>query len=109
MKPRLAKFAIGQMVRHRDLPLRGVVIDVDPEFAHGDDWWEALPLEGRPERRQPFYRIISEGLDADQAAYVCEQSLLADPSGEPIRHVEAERHFCGFRDGRYQVRRNDLN
>jgi len=27
-----AKFAIGQVVRHRLFPFRGVVFDVDPQF-----------------------------------------------------------------------------
>lgn len=109
MNTRTAKFAIGQVVCHRNLPLRGVVVDVDPEFGHGDTWWNALPSEGRPARHQPYYHVIAEGLDGDQAAYVSEQNLVADASGEPIRHPDAARQFDGFHAGRYQVRRNDLN
>lgn len=109
MNTRTAKFAIGQVVRHRTLPLRGVVVDVDPEFGHGDRWWNALPREDRPARHQPYYHVIAEGLDGEPAAYVSEQNLMADSSGEPVRHPDAERQFAGFRDGRYQVRRNDLN
>lgn len=106
---RLAKFAIGQVVRHRDLPLRGVVVDVDPEFGHGDAWWNALPAEGRPDRHQPFYHVIAEGLEDDRAAYLSEQNLVADVSGDPICHPGAERQFAGFHDGRYQHRRDDVN
>lgn len=109
MKTRTAKFAIGQVVRHRGMPLRGVVVDVDPEFGHGDAWWDALPVEDRPERRQPFYHVIAEGLDGDRAAYVSEQNLIADSTGEPISHPEASRQFAGFYDGRYQLRRNTMN
>jgi heat shock protein HspQ len=109
MMIRLAKFAIGQVVRHRDLPLRGVIVDVDPEFGHGDAWWNALPTEGRPDRHQPFYHVIAEGLEDDRAAYVGEQNLVADVSGAPIRHPGAERRFAGFRAGRYQCRRDDVN
>jgi heat shock protein HspQ len=106
---RRAKFAIGQVVRHRDLPLRGVVVDVDPEFCHGDAWRNALPAEGRPDRHQPFYHVIAEGLEDDRAAYVGEQNMVADVTGEPIRYPGAERRFAGFRAGCYQHRRDDVN
>lgn len=109
MNTRTAKFAIGQLVRHRTFPIRGVVVDVDPEFGHGDAWWDAMPEDERPARNQPFYHVLAEGLDDDQAAYVSEQNLLADASGEPIRNHEAERHFAGFKDGRYRVRPRTLN
>ncbi|MBN8552619.1 MAG: heat shock protein HspQ [Caulobacterales bacterium] len=109
MTIRLAKFAIGQVVRHRILPIRGVVVDVDPEFGHGDAWWNALPAEDRPARHRPFYHVIAEGLDHDRAAYVSEQHLVADASGEPIRHRDAGLQFAGFQDGRYRVRSNSFN
>ena len=109
MNTRTAKFAIGQVVRHRSYPLRGVIVDVDPEFGHGDAWWDALPVENRPERRQPYYHVIAEGMDDDRAAYVSEQNLMADASGDPVSHPEASRQFAGFHDGRYRVRRNVLN
>ena len=100
---RLAKFAIGQVVRHRDLPLRGVVVDVDPEFGHGDAWWSALPAEGRPDRHQPFYHVIAEGLEDDRAAYLSEQNLVADVSGEPVEHPELVAQFGEFNDGYYAL------
>ncbi|MFY8141356.1 MAG: heat shock protein HspQ, partial [Caulobacter sp.] len=34
MNTRNAKFAIGQVVRHRHFPFRGVIFDVDPTFAN---------------------------------------------------------------------------
>ena len=33
----MAKFTIGEIVRHRLYPFRGVVIDVDPEFDNTDE------------------------------------------------------------------------
>ena len=109
MNTRTAKFSIGQLVRHRTFPIRGVIVDVDPEFGHGDAWWSAMPEDERPERNQPFYHVIAEGMDDERAAYVSEQNLLADGSGEPIRNPEADRHFAGFKDGRYRVRPLALN
>lgn len=109
MNGRTAKFAIGQVVRHRDLPLRGVVVDVDPEFGHGEAWWNALPTQGRPNRYRPFYHVMAEGLDDDGAVYLSEDNLVADDSGQPVRHPGASQHFDSFVQGRYQVRRDVLN
>ena len=33
-----AKFSIGQVVRHKLFPFRGVIFDVDPEFANTEKW-----------------------------------------------------------------------
>jgi len=109
MNTRTAKFAIGQVVRHTALGLRGVIVDVDPEFGHGDAWWDALPEEGRPARIQPFYHVLVDGLEGDHEAYVPEQNLMADASGESVRHAGASRHFVGFHGGRYRVRTNSFN
>ena len=35
---RTAKFRIGQVVRHRVFPFRGVIFDGDPEFALTELW-----------------------------------------------------------------------
>ena len=53
-KTSVAKFNIGQVVRHRLFPLRGVVFDVDPEFANTKEWYESIPVSGRPAEDQPF-------------------------------------------------------
>ena len=34
MRSRNAKFGIGQVVKHRFYPFRGVIFDVDPIFAN---------------------------------------------------------------------------
>ena len=31
---RIARFGIGQVVRHRLFPFRGIIFDIDPEFAN---------------------------------------------------------------------------
>jgi heat shock protein HspQ len=43
IQARAARFAIGQVVRHRVYPFRGVIFDVDPEFSNTEDWWLAIP------------------------------------------------------------------
>ncbi len=54
MRHREARFQIGQVVRHRIFPFRGVVFDVDPEFANTEEWWNAIPAEIRPSKDQPI-------------------------------------------------------
>ena len=57
---RQAKFRIGQVVRHRIHPFRGVIFDIDPQFANTDEWYEAIPEEARPIKDQPFYHLLAE-------------------------------------------------
>ena len=44
-----ARFAIGEVVRHRVFDFRGVVFDIDPVFANSDEWYEAIPAAVRPQ------------------------------------------------------------
>jgi len=37
-RARVAKFPIGAVVKHRLFPFRGVVFDIDPEFANTEEW-----------------------------------------------------------------------
>src|SRR4051794_29896387 len=83
-----AKFAIGQVVRHRIFPFRGVVFDVDPEFNNTEEWYQATPAEVRPRKDQPFYHLLAENSDSQYIAYVSEQNLLDDSDGEPPQHPQ---------------------
>ena len=98
---RHAKFAIGQVVRHRLFPFRGVIFDVDPQFANTDEWYEAIPKEVRPRKDQPFYHLLAENADTEYIAYVSEQNLLEDRSGDPIRHPQLHELFDRMPDGNY--------
>ncbi|HWM30900.1 MAG TPA: heat shock protein HspQ, partial [Methyloceanibacter sp.] len=51
---RNARFQIGQVVRHRLYPFRGVIFDVDPTFSNTEEWYRSIPQEARPNRDQPF-------------------------------------------------------
>lgn len=101
MESRQAKFGIGQVVRHRVFPFRGVIFDVDPEFANTDEWLQAIPEDIRPHRDQPFYHLLAENAQTHYVAYVSQQNLLADESGEPIRHPEVDAYFGDFKGGQY--------
>ena len=100
-----ARFAIGDVVRHRLLDFRGVVFDVDPVFANTDEWYEAIPEAIRPAKDQPFYHLLAENAEATYIAYVSQQNLLADDSDEPVEHPAIPGLFTGFADGRYTLRR----
>jgi heat shock protein HspQ len=98
-----ARYQLGQVVRHRKHPFRGVVFDVDPEFSNTNDWYEAIPEDSRPRKDQPFYHLLAENDESYYVAYVSEQNLIADYSGEPVRHPDLEEFFGGFQDGQYEM------
>jgi len=108
-KPRQAKFKIGQIVKHRIHPFRGVVFDVDPTFANTDEWYEAIPAELRPSKDQPFYHLFAENEVTEYIAYVSEQNLLPDTSGDPIRHPQVDEVFERDDNGGYRVKRTGLH
>lgn len=98
-----AKFALGQVVKHRVHPFRGVIFDVDPTFSNSEEWIEAIPEDHRPDRNQPFYHLLAENDTSYYVAYVSEQNLLYDDSDEPVNHPEVAEMFGALEDGKYQV------
>jgi heat shock protein HspQ len=108
-KTRVAKFKIGQVVRHRVFPFRGVVFDIDPEFNNTDEWYEAIPADARPHKDQPFYHLLAENAETEYIAYVSEQNLLIDTSNEPLRHPQVAEIFERDEKGSYKPRHNVLN
>ena len=97
-----AKFSIGQVVKHRFHPFRGVIYDVDPVFANTEEWWLAIPEEKRPRKDQPFYHLLAENETTYYHAYVSEQNLLPDETGEPVDHPEVAEYFDDLSDGHYR-------
>ena len=108
-KIRIAKYTIGQVVRHRVYPFRGVVFDIDPLFSNTEEWYQAIPAEVRPHKDQPFYHLFAENAETEYVAYVSEQNLLPDDSGEPIRHPQVAKIFDRDDDGGYRRRNAVLN
>ena len=98
-----AKFSIGQVVQHRIHPFRGVIFDVDPVFQNTEEWWNAIPEDSRPKKDQPFYHLFAENETSYYVAYVSEQNLLPDESGEPVDHPEVEEMFSVLEDGQYAI------
>jgi heat shock protein HspQ len=106
---RTAKFQIGQIVRHRIFSFRGVVFDIDPEFNNTEEWWLSIPEDVRPRKDQPFYHLLAENSESEYVAYVSEQNLLPDDSGEPIRHSQVAEIFIKDKSGSYRPRNPSLN
>jgi heat shock protein HspQ len=100
-----ARFAIGDVVRHRTYDFRGVVFDIDPVFANSEEWYESIPKDVRPTREQPFYHLFAENGDSSYVAYVSQQNLAGDAEGGPVDHPEVAQMFEDFDGGRYRLRR----
>ncbi|MEL3892199.1 heat shock protein HspQ [Ferrovibrio sp. MS7] len=98
---REAKFSIGDVVRHRLFPFRGVIFDVDPVFNNTEEWWLAIPADMRPRKDQPFYHLLAENAQTSYQAYVSEQNLLPDAESGPVNHPDVPKYFDGYRDGHY--------
>lgn len=101
-----ARFAIGDIVKHRIYDFRGVIFDIDPVFANSDEWYEQIPEDMRPRRDQPYYHLLAENEDASYVAYVSQQNLLIDRQGGPIDHPNVEELFDEYASGRYRLRRS---
>ncbi len=103
------RFQIGQVVRHRLYPFRGVVFDVDPTFSNTEEWWLSIPEELRPPKDQPYYHLLAENEQTTYIAYVSEQNLLPDETGRPVAHPQVDDMFQGMTDGQYVLRQIQVN
>jgi heat shock protein HspQ len=108
-KTRLARFTLGEVVKHRVFSFRGVIFDIDPVFNNTEEWWLAIPENVRPSKDQPFYHLFAENSENEYIAYVSEQNLLPDTSGKPVRHPQITEVFERDDDGRYKPRNTVLN
>lgn len=98
-----AKYHLGQILRHRRHPFRGVVFDVDAIFANTQEWYEAIPEDSRPSKDQPYYHLLAENDQSYYVAYVSEQNLVPDESGEPVDHPDLSELFGELQDGCYSL------
>jgi heat shock protein HspQ len=100
----VAKFGLGDVVRHRILDFRGVIFDIDPVFANSEEWYQSIPADMRPRKDQPFYHLFAENDDSTYVAYVSQQNLIGDSDAGPVGHPAIEDVFEGYRDGQYRLR-----
>ena len=109
IKMRQAKFKLGEVVRHRVFAFRGVIFDIDPVFNNTEEWWQSIPENVRPSKDQPYYHLFAENSETEYVAYVSEQNLLPDTSGEPMRHPQVAEVFDRDDAGLYRPRNSVLN
>jgi heat shock protein HspQ len=109
MKASSARFAIGQVVKHRLFDFRGLIFDVDPEFDNTEEWWLSIPEDIRPHKEQPFYHLFAENADSEYVAYVSEQNLLPDTSSEPLRNALIDEMFDRDEAGVYRAKMSFAN
>ena len=102
-------FNIGDIVKHRIYPFRGVIIDVDPEFSNTEEWYQSIPAEIRPSRKQPYYHLMAENTETFYTAYVSQQNLINDGENGPLEHPDLEEMFSGMDKGKYHLRNEVRN
>jgi len=102
-------FCIGDIVKHRHYPFRGVIVDVDPEFDNTEEWYQSIPEDVRPKREQPFYHLLAENSESYYSAYVSQQNLVSDEENGPVGHPDISDMFEGMEEGRYQLKREAFN
>ena len=117
-KPNLSKkikvykdplFNIGDIVKHRIYPFRGVIVDVDPEFSNTEEWYQSIPAEIRPSREQPYYHLMAENTETFYTAYVSQQNLVGDGDNGALEHPDLEEIFSGMDHGKYHLRNEVRN
>ena len=102
-------FNIGGIVKHRIYPFRGVIVDVDPEFANTEEWYQSIPAEIRPSRDQPYYHLMAENTETFYTAYVSQQNLVDDGDNGPLEHPDLDEIFSGMEKGKYHLRNEVRN
>ena len=104
MLQRAGKFRIGQVVCHKFFSFRGVIFDVDPTFNNTEEWWQSIPAEVRPKKDQPYYHLLAENGENSYIAYVSEQNLLSDESGEMVAHPQVKELFGECKGSFYELK-----
>ena len=102
-------FNIGDIVKHRIYPFRGVIVDVDPEFSNTEEWYQSIPAEIRPSRNQPYYHLMAENTETFYTAYVSQQNLVDDGENGPLEHPDLDEIFSGMDKGKYHLRNEVRN
>lgn len=98
-------FSVGQIVEHLKFGYRGVIYDVDPQFALSDQWYEQV-AQSRPPKDQPWYNVLVDG--AAHTTYVAQRHLAASDDPGQIDHP-ALGHFFDHFDGQRYVPRRTLH
>ena len=94
----LAKFKLGQIIRHRLFNYRGAIFDVDPNYCGTDEWYNFM-ARSRPPKDRPWYHVLVD--NSQNITYVAEQNLSEEIDPTPIRHPALNEKFQEFSSGIY--------
>jgi heat shock protein HspQ len=92
------KYAIGQLVCHLKFGYRGVVVDIDLNYALGEAWYEQV-ARSRPPKDKPWYRVLVHG--SSQETYVAERHLAVDTEATEVDNPQVDDYFDEFRGDHY--------
>ncbi|CEG59026.1 heat shock protein HspQ [Legionella fallonii] len=87
---KIAKFNIGDLVIHKRIRYRAIVVDVDPLFQASGHYNPQAPKHEFA-TRHPWYRLLVD--DSSQITYVEETMLIADPNHHPINNPHLHDYF----------------
>ena len=97
-----AIFEIGQILHHRMFDYRGVVLDVDPNFQGGEEWYEKM-AHSHPPKDQPWYHMLVD--NSSNPTYVAERNLEPAEDIGPINHYLLDQGLMRYKYGRYLIER----
>ncbi len=97
-----ARFSVGQIICHKLLNYRGVIVDVDANFQSSELWYELVAIS-KPPKDMPWYHILVD--NEDYITYVAEQNLELDKNVTPITHPEINYFFSELVNGKYVAKR----
>jgi len=94
---KIAKFNVGDLVIHKRIRYRAIVVDVDPLFQASGNY---NPQAEKHEfaTRNPWYRLLVD--DSSQMTYVEECLLIADTNPKPINNPNIPNYLKGH-EGNY--------
>ncbi|MBL7481657.1 heat shock protein HspQ [Legionella bononiensis] len=96
---KIAKFNIGDLVIHKRIRYRAIVVDVDPIF-QASGTYNPQASQREFATRNPWYRLLVD--DSSQVTYVEECMLIADPSHLPINNPNIH-HYLREQEGSYRI------
>ena len=96
---KIAKFNIGDLVIHKNIRYRAIIVDIDPLFqASGRYNPRADKMDFAT--RNPWYRLLVD--DSSQMTYVEENLLVPDTSQVPINNPNIHQYLVG-QEGKYRI------
>jgi heat shock protein HspQ len=98
MMDKVAKFNIGDLVLHKRIRYRAIVVDVDPIFQASGKYNPQAPKHEFA-TRNPWYRLLVD--DSSQMTYVEECMLIPDSNHDPIDNPNI-RAYLKENEGNFQ-------